>query len=157
MPTPDPHLIDKTAAAELLFPALRPALDPLPTWRDEFGDPDAADLADGELLHYVTPEGALPHATAIICGGDLPGVPTGTRVENDVTCGTCRAYIARETARLADIREPRGGWPCDRRDAHRAHFDQVEVWELGDVHPVMVDGPACPGVKAHPSTMIGRP
>ena len=52
-------------------------------------------------------------------------------------------------------------WPCDKRTAHGPHEvrntialtdDQlVDAIDLGVTHP------ACPGVKAHPSTMIGRP
>lgn len=53
--------------------------------------------------------------------------------------------------------EPKGGWPCDRREAHgphpatwtqRAHEGTAATTtETGDYD--------CPGVQAHPNTSIG--
>ena len=50
-------------------------------------------------------------------------------------------------------------WPCDRRDAHGPHYrqpggDQPE----SDLKTYLArqDPRVCPGVKAHPNTMIGR-
>jgi hypothetical protein len=58
-------------------------------------------------------------------------------------------------------------WPCDRRDAHKPHSEVVTVAAHGDCHdeescarecPVPVQEVIdCPGVRAHPATMIGRP
>lgn len=48
-------------------------------------------------------------------------------------------------------------WPCEKRTAHEAHPIYGEmVLQTGDgkEHPIVVG--QCPGVKAHPNTMIGR-
>lgn len=71
--------------------------------------------------------------------------------------------VRRSAAQLADEGRgpgPRGGWPCDRRDAHGPHPAPV-------LHGCPPEGAAavwpteppgeCPGVRAHPGTMIGRP
>lgn len=60
-------------------------------------------------------------------------------------------------------------WPCDRRDAHGPHPRPIdpEIAAVYDVPPDQLDTidpevvglvtpPDCPGVKAHPATMIGR-
>lgn len=52
--------------------------------------------------------------------------------------------------------EPKGGWPCDRREAHGPHpvpcvevgFDVCDDLLCEEEHP-------CPGVQAHPNTTIG--
>lgn len=53
---------------------------------------------------------------------------------------------------------PLGGWPCDRRDAHGPHH-VTERESAGD-GVTQVYEPCgefdCPGVQAHPATMIGR-
>jgi hypothetical protein len=47
-------------------------------------------------------------------------------------------------------------WPCDLRVAHGPHEVEIEGIMLPTVppKPMMRE---CPGVKAHPNTMIGRP
>lgn len=42
-------------------------------------------------------------------------------------------------------------WPCWRRDAHHGH----DLTLTADEHPI-TDRLWCPGVPAHPATMIGR-
>lgn len=58
-------------------------------------------------------------------------------------------------------------WPCDRRDAHGPHRIEWTASEHGcdgtpescaSICPIPVQAVYdCPGVKAHPDTMIGRP
>jgi len=43
------------------------------------------------------------------------------------------------------------GWPCDRRDAHGPH--KIDRYDAVDEVAWVFD---CPGVAAHPATMIGR-
>lgn len=58
-------------------------------------------------------------------------------------------------------------WPCGRRDAHKSHARTYAGWMLPATSETnapaywLGDGtkttdPECPGVKAHPDTMIGR-
>ena len=50
-------------------------------------------------------------------------------------------------------------WPCARRDAHGPHRTSKPVMEpsVNGHLPVMrdIEEYDCPGVKAHPATMIG--
>lgn len=58
-------------------------------------------------------------------------------------------------------------WPCYKREAHKAHvidstedlerLADVQLTELTRSSPWALTGLQCPGVKAHPDTMIGRP
>lgn len=41
-------------------------------------------------------------------------------------------------------------WPCDRRDAHHPH--EIDTYEEQQRTGLLL----CPGVGAHPATMIGR-
>lgn len=43
-------------------------------------------------------------------------------------------------------------WPCSKREAHGPHQIERRDWAVeGDLWKV-----SCPGVRAHPDTMIGR-
>lgn len=56
-------------------------------------------------------------------------------------------------------------WPCYRRDAHGSHVvtyadivrhdDSIEAMRLADMMSDVDATFTCPGVKAHPATMIG--
>lgn len=60
--------------------------------------------------------------------------------------------------------EPKGGWPCERHEAHGRHpynhagdGSQCAAEECGGTRlDPCYSTETCPGVKAHPLTMIGR-
>lgn len=108
-------------------------------WPDAAGSSPLTDLLDVRTLLED------PHSSRL---------PSIGEVAADPLLAPIRA------ARLIDITEPRDVagfvWPCDRRDTHGPHYvdegqgdGETQVYEPG-----VFD---CPGVKAHPGVMIGRP
>lgn len=55
---------------------------------------------------------------------------------------------------------PLGGWPCERRVAHKDHdltvTDNVPEADMPARQKALEERLWCPGVQAHPATMIGR-
>lgn len=74
--------------------------------------------------------------------------PVGTRPEK--TGGTWRTTKTERGMRHTVLNFTWDGWPCDRRDAHHAHTAYAQPEDRCYPYP-------CPGVGAHPATMIGQP